>query len=87
MANLLAPVSHNNSTFIISSYSPFLNSPELVRGALLVSTGSCSVVDMKIRADTSIKEASESMYMLVMGNIQKISMSTERERNLINWLS
>ena len=77
MANLLAPVSHDNSTFIISSYISFLNSPELVRGALLVSTGSCSVVDMKIRADTSIKEASESMYMLVMGNVQKISMSTE----------
>ena len=82
MANLLAPVSHNNSTFIISSYIPFLNSSELVRDALLVSTGSCSVVGMKIRADTSIKEASESMYMLVMGNIRKISMSTEKRKKL-----
>ena len=61
MTQLLAPVTHDNDTFIISNYTLFLNSSELVRGAILVSTGLCSVVDASIRTDVSIREASEGM--------------------------
>ena len=61
MTQLLAPVTHDNDTFIISNYTRFLNSLELVRGAILVSTGLCSVVDASIRTDVSIREASEGM--------------------------
>lgn len=61
MTLVLAPVTHDNETFIISNYTGFLNSSELVRGAILVSTGLCSVADMTIRTAVSIREVSEGM--------------------------
>lgn len=61
MTQVLAPVTHDSETFIISNYTGFLNSSELVRGAILVSTGLCSVADMTIRTAVSIREVSEGM--------------------------
>ncbi len=52
----LAEITKEDETLSISNHTNFLESAELITGAILVSTAPCQLVGLSIRVNASIRE-------------------------------
>ena len=63
LAKVISQVLNNDTTLTLLEYTEFLDSAVLVTGAVLVSTGPCSVENMRISVNASIRKVGTGIYL------------------------